>query len=119
MLVKRRLGLFSETVFRFGAEISVTCTLVLSTQNKADLLSRVPKSWLGEALGRAIAAFSAHDLEASYRQHHFEVTRFTEVAQHSAAAMYKETSDPTSSIDLGSHELLRICEGDRRLDGKM
>lgn len=66
MLVKRRLGLFSETVYGFDAEVSVTL-VPYSTENKADSLSRVPKSWLGETFGGAIAAASAHDLEASHR----------------------------------------------------
>ena len=81
MLVKRRLSMVSETVSEFGAEVSVS--LVPSEQNKADPLSRVPKSWLAETtFACALAATSRYDLEASHRQHHFCTRRSTEVAQH-------------------------------------
>ena len=42
MLIKRRLSLLSDTVKDFGAEVTVR--LVPSAQNRADSLSRVPKS---------------------------------------------------------------------------
>ena len=44
MLVKRRLLIFSETLEAYKVEWSVS--LVSTTKNKADGLTRVPKHWL-------------------------------------------------------------------------
>ena len=44
MLVKRRLGMLSELMSAY--ELTVSIMLVGSSQNKADVLTRVPKRWL-------------------------------------------------------------------------
>ena len=44
MLVKRRLGMLSELIS--GYELTLSISLVPSSQNKADVLTRVPKRWL-------------------------------------------------------------------------
>ena len=45
MLVKHFLGVIRDTVAYFGLRVSVH--FVLTTENKSDCISRVPKAWLG------------------------------------------------------------------------
>ena len=44
MLVKRRLGVISDTITEYG--LTVTACFVPSVENKADRMTRIPKKWL-------------------------------------------------------------------------
>lgn len=50
MLVKRRLGMLSELISGYGLALSIS--LVPSSLNKADVLTRVPKRWLKGVVSR-------------------------------------------------------------------
>ena len=50
MLVRRRLNLLADLVSEYG--LSPTVTLIPSSQNKADILTRVPRQWLKRQSGR-------------------------------------------------------------------
>ena len=43
MLIKRRIGVFKETMEAYGATVDMQ--LVQSHVNKADVLTRVPRQW--------------------------------------------------------------------------
>ena len=45
MLVKRHLGVICDTITKSGVRVSVR--FVSTTENKADCMSRVPKTWIG------------------------------------------------------------------------
>jgi transposase InsO family protein/ribonuclease HI len=78
MLIKRRLGVFDELVSEY--DLSVTVSFTRSETNRADALTRVKRSWLGAARGRAqpkldTACVAAEAVINSHRQHHFGVDR--------------------------------------------
>ena len=81
MLVKRRLGILSELVEEFGLRPVVT--LVPSSQNKADVLTRVPSTWLKrQDRDRAVvSAVTLEQLRSSHSLHHFGVERSLGVAR--------------------------------------
>ena len=72
MLIKRRLAVFSELVSSFDLEVVVT--FVKSEENRADILTRVKRSWLHEENTKdySVCAVGIHDLHAD---HHFGVER--------------------------------------------
>ena len=76
MLVKRRLSIFSETLEAYKVEWSVS--LVSTTKNKADELTRVPKDWLTIPSSSSNCAIVLHEkfpndcglAEQSHALHH-------------------------------------------------
>ena len=66
LLVRRRLALVNELVKEF--DLDITVQLVRSVANKADVLTRVPRTWLR-------AGKSSIDLKALHARHHFGVQR--------------------------------------------
>ena len=76
MLVKRRLSIFSETLEAYKVDWSVS--LVSTTKNKADRLTRVPKHWLTIPSSSSNCAIALHEkfpnncglAEQSHTLHH-------------------------------------------------
>lgn len=89
MLVKRRLGVIRDTVSEYG--LSVTVTFVSTTENRADVMTRVPKKWLscrddGEravSLSAAIATGTSLEdaIWAAHLPHHLGIDRTFYLAQ--------------------------------------
>ena len=75
MLVRRRLAVVQDTVAEYGMALSVT--YVQSQRNKADVLTRVSKTWLkrteAEVCGISVAGL--------HEQHHFGVDRTLHLAR--------------------------------------
>ncbi len=74
MFVKRRLSVIKELVDELGLEISVK--FVVSCKNRADVLTRVNKTWLRK-VAEPICGVSLNDL---HTQHHFGVDRSLQLA---------------------------------------
>lgn len=68
MLVRRRLSILRDLVRELGVVLTVTFTP--SEKNRADVLTRVPKVWLGE-----VEVVSVVDIEGLHSRHHFGVDR--------------------------------------------
>ena len=83
MLVRRRLNMLNDLMVEYGLDVAVT--LVPSSQNKADTLTRVPKAWLGRQNGdrseQVLAALSLEQLRSSHCLHHFGVDRSLSIAR--------------------------------------
>lgn len=85
MLVRRRLGMLAELISAY--ELTVSILLVPSCQNKADVLTRVPKKWLRGARvyqeGNVVCAgeivggdgLSETAVRRSHERHHLGVRR--------------------------------------------
>ena len=74
MLIRRRLSDLRDLISQFG--LSVKVSLVKSAQNRADVLTRVKKSWL-EAVKQCgeVACAAAVDVAGLHSKHHFGVDR--------------------------------------------
>ncbi|XP_043247110.1 uncharacterized protein LOC122394343 [Amphibalanus amphitrite] len=70
LLVRRRLGLFKELVDSYS--LLVTIQLVESKKNRADILTRVSKRWLGGEKDKDVCAANVELLHA---EHHFGVDK--------------------------------------------
>jgi transposase InsO family protein len=98
MLVKRRLGVIRETIAEFGLDVSVR--FVPTVENKADIMTRVPKRWLGCRevcdLGAEVAAVlstgeSVEDaIWASHLPHHMGVDRTLYLARQIRSDLSRE-----------------------------
>lgn len=75
MLVKRRLGNLKELITEFGLDIVVQ--LVPTEKNKADILTRVKKSWLAGSEGDhvAVCAGAVVDLAELHNRTHMGIDR--------------------------------------------
>ena len=80
MIIKRRLGTFKNLVEEFGLKVDVT--LVSTTKNKADILTRVKKEWLNIITARVkdeekiqFSAVASDELKALHDMHHMGVDR--------------------------------------------
>ena len=83
MLIKRRLGVIGDIITEYG--LDVTVHFVLSVENKADHMTRVPKRWLGyrdtgeEAVSVIAAIATGEGLEdaiwAAHLPHHLGIDR--------------------------------------------
>ena len=78
MVIKRRLGTFKNVVEEFG--LNVTITLVPTTKNRADVLTRVRKSWLNSRQESSdetvnVTAIASDDLRTMHNMHHMGVDR--------------------------------------------
>ena len=81
MLIKRRLFMVAELIEAYG--LTVVVTQVPSAGNKADILTRVPRSWLQELnLTKAqVCAVTRIALEQQHQKHHFGVERTLHLAR--------------------------------------
>ena len=75
MIIKRRLGNLKELVTEFGLNIVVQ--LVPTEKNKADILTRVRKSWLvnSEVEHAHLSAGAVVDLTELHNRHHMGIDR--------------------------------------------
>jgi len=74
MLIRRRIQLIGELISELGLKIKVT--LVPSHQNRADELTRVPKSWISNQTGIAAACLNKNEIIKSVHEiHHFGVDK--------------------------------------------
>lgn len=78
LIVKRRLGIMKNLICEFNLNVSLT--LVPTTKNKADALTRVKKDWLScevkeEAMDSYVCAAQHLDLKALHDMHHFGTDR--------------------------------------------
>ena len=85
MLVKRRLSIVRELVAAY--ELEVTIQRVPSAQNKADILTRIPLSWLHERsstlqtlTSNMVCATATKTIERLHQQHHFGIDRTLQLA---------------------------------------
>lgn len=108
MIVKRRLGILKELLDEFGMKLHVC--FVPSEKNKADVLTRVKKAWLGtpedtskEALVCCTGVTSVEDL---HQMHHMGVERTLFVARK---------VDPTVSRD-EVRQVVRHCSRCQSID---
>ena len=81
MLIKRHLSMVAELIEAYGLTVAVA--QVPSVGNKADILTRVPRSWLQEvnltnAQGCAATQIA---LEQQHQKHHFGVERTLHLAR--------------------------------------
>jgi transposase InsO family protein/ribonuclease HI len=106
MLIKRRLALVAELIQAYGLSVSVK--LVPSEDNKADILTRVPRAWLQELKRDDLLVCSAAELslEELHRQHHFGVQRTLHLARQVNSNVTREEVErvvkacgPCNSID--------------------
>ena len=79
MLIKRRLSLVAELIQAYGLTVAVE--LVPSCNNKADVLTRVPKAWLQEVRQVEVCAAARFSLEQQHQRHHFGVERTLQLAR--------------------------------------
>ena len=82
MLVKRRLSMVSELVEIYNLRLTVQ--FVPSAENKADVLTRVPRDWLrpSPSTGQcAVAAAQLPSVQEIHEQHHFGVRRTLHLAR--------------------------------------
>lgn len=77
MIIKRRLGTFKNLVAEFGIKVDVT--LVPTTKNKADILTRVKKEWMNAQRkieqSSHVSAVATEELRAMHDMHHMGVDR--------------------------------------------
>ena len=77
MLIKRRLSLLQDLIKEYN--INITLKWVPSSKNKADVLTRVPKTWINELSQRntkELAGVSiAEEIRNCQSKHHFGVNR--------------------------------------------
>ena len=75
MLVKRRLGNLKELIKEFGLCIDVQ--LVPTEKNKADVMTRVKKSWMVDCADESVCvcAGAVADLTELHNQHHMGIDR--------------------------------------------
>ena len=76
LIVKRRLGIMKNLISEFNLSVSVT--LVPTTKNKADELTRVKKDWLNQKgeedeIDQNVCAAQHLDLRALHNMHHLGV----------------------------------------------
>ena len=72
MLIRRRVAIVTELVREY--ELSVTVSLVPSSGNKADALTRVPERWLRQvSTGPTVCAMVMGDTDRVVREIHHEV----------------------------------------------
>ena len=95
MLVKRRLSILLETLEAYDVQWSVS--LVSTTKNKADALTRVPRHWLrkctsdpADTVAVSQSCLENHNLvEHSHRLHHCGVDRGLHAYKHFLNEIYK------------------------------
>ena len=121
MIVKRRLGILSELLSEYG--IALRMTLVPSEKNKADVLTRVKRTWLKapeepEAKGTRVCCAGALNLREDHSMHHMGVERTLYLARKLDPAITREAvrqvirgCDRCQSIDPAPivHEAGEIC----------
>jgi len=73
VLVRRRLKLIDDTVSECGINLEIS--LVPSCENKADELTRVPRSWLRNVCNVAVVGVSREDVLRIHNLSHFGVER--------------------------------------------
>ena len=75
MIIKRRLGNLKEMIAEFG--LNIVIQLVPTEKNKADILTRVKKSWLvsSEVEYAALCAGAVVDLTELHNKHHMGIDR--------------------------------------------
>ena len=75
MLIKRRLGMLNELRESYG--LTITCTLVPSANNKADILTRVPKMWLEKQRNCQVACVAVVDdlVKRVHERTHFGIEK--------------------------------------------
>jgi transposase InsO family protein/ribonuclease HI len=73
MLIKRRLFIFKELVQEFGLTVNVTFTK--SENNRADVLTRIKRTWLNATLETTQEVTCAVSGCESHMDHHFGVER--------------------------------------------
>ncbi|XP_065667733.1 uncharacterized protein LOC136088022 [Hydra vulgaris] len=77
MLIKRRLSLLQDLIKEYN--INITLKWVPSSKNKADVLTRVPKTWLNELSRRSTKELCgvsiAEEIRNCHSKHHFGVNR--------------------------------------------
>ena len=81
LLIRRRLDVFCQ-LKKQG--LMVYCHLVKSEDNRADVLTRVPKKWLSGITGLGAAVrrpATLHNVKELHCKHHFGVYRTLELAQ--------------------------------------
>lgn len=98
MLIRRRLLMVSELCDAYNLAVSVE--LVKSVENRADELTRVPKSWLKEV------AAASPSLKELHQRHHFGVERTLYLAKQVDPATTRakveqvvRACEPCASID--------------------
>ena len=98
MLVKRRLGVIRDTIAEFGLEVSVR--LVPTAENKADIMTKVPKRWLGhqeacDLNAEVTAALSTGEsvedaIWAAHLPHHLGIDRTLYLARQIRSDLSRE-----------------------------
>jgi uncharacterized protein YbaP (TraB family) len=88
MLIKRRLSTLQQLIQEFGLTVSVS--LVSSARNKADVLTRVKKSWLdGEKRMSSICMLNVEMLTNLHNRHHQGVEKSLSLARMIDPAVQK------------------------------
>lgn len=72
MLIKRRLGLLTDLMQE--CDLTLSIVLVASEKNRADVLTRVPKSWT-QLQTQPACAIAAEKIAQLHKEHHFGVDR--------------------------------------------
>lgn len=88
ILVKRRLGILKSMIHELG--LTVMVQFVKSEANKADVLTRVKKSWLVEQ-AKSVACVGFQDVKQLHDRHHMGVERTWYLAKKVDPSVDKDT----------------------------